>query len=137
VHRVFLAKGVFVEGHDEVDAQLAAWGKVPANAQATILAELDRLDLSAIAATPNGVSVGAPGPLEYTADPASELVSAVKLLEVLKGGVSSGDYSPGAALPAGAAAPPVSRLTCKYCRSIFLLAVGRSTCPNCGANASA
>ena len=137
VHRVFLAKGVFVEGHDEVDAQLAAWGRVPADAQAAILAEMNGLEPSRIGATAAGVSVAALGPLEYATDPASEIVSAVQLLGMLKNGVAIGDYSPGTGLPAGALTPSASRLTCKFCRSIFLLAVGKNACPNCGANATA
>jgi hypothetical protein len=136
VQRVFLAKGVFMEGQGDVESKLSAWRGVPAETQAAILAEVERQDVN-VGATPTGVTVAGLGLLQYMDDPVTTCVSAAKLLELLKTGVSRGDYMAGAGGSAASPGGPTEKLTCKYCRSVFVFALGKSACPNCGANATA
>jgi hypothetical protein len=133
--RVFLGKGIFVEGHDPaIEETLSAWSRLPDALRTRILEDMERLDMDALRVYDEETSLHVEPGLDELDDPIAYMTSCAELLASIKDAVS--DRPPGAEEQQGvAAARPSHALTCAYCSSLFILAAGHNTCPNCGAPA--
>lgn len=154
--RVFVGKGIFVEGRDDDVAQkLGSWSRLPEPLREKVLVEMERLDMRTIRSFSNNVSLNVKPGLPDLDDPIEYMTACARLLSELKNALAQGDAAPLPAgprvqirgnvqingvtvqpnvAPAAASAAPTT-LTCKYCSSVFILAPGKSACPNCGAPA--
>ncbi len=130
---VFLGKGIFLDDALDFlqDSFISNWACVPVAAQELLMSEMERLDLRLVELSNTEKALFAIGnrtlhevddPIEYMRSCAAFLAQFAKLLPTsLTGSVS---------------ARIATRLTCNYCTSIFYLAPGKNTCPNCGAPAT-
>ena len=89
-----------------------------------------RLELRHLHGHADRITSSARATVGHVEDPVTCIVSTGSLLARIQSTLLPGE--PAAAAPTG-----VSTVTCKYCKSLFVLALGATTCPNCGANASA
>jgi len=153
--RIFLARGIFAEGRYDVEEKIAIWSKVPAATQAMLLEQMEALDARRLNAR-SDVSLSVRPGLRDLDDPIAYMQSCARVLDELKNAIAQGDRDPTAfpkvqirgnvvingvpveagALGQAASVPTAPPRTCKYCSSIFLLAVDKSACPNCGASAT-
>jgi hypothetical protein len=154
--RVFVAKGIFVEGRDqEVAEKLGVWSKLPDALRENVVTEMERLNMNAVRSYTNNVSFNVKPKLRDLDDPIEYMTACARLLAELKNALAQGDRAPlvggvqirgnvqingvtvqpNVAPDAGAAAVAMTPLTCKYCSSLFILAAGKNACPNCGAAA--
>lgn len=143
--RIFVAKGVFVDGNaTEVQRQLATWSSLAAEAEARVLTDMERLDLynlgsGGIGRHANVVGVGANPKVSDLDDPIAYLHACAELMAAHLSALRRAAPPPepgNSALspPPGAAQIPV---VCAYCGSMFIVSAGKNTCPNCGAAAQA
>ncbi len=132
---VFLGKGIFLDDSDPETMQewmLPAWMTVPTEAQELLVREMDRLGARCFALSNDeqGLFLIGNRTLAELEDPLAYLEGCARLMAAFaKALAASSGVRPNDASAA-------SRVTCKYCASIFILAAGKSTCPNCGAAAS-
>jgi len=157
IQRIFVGKGIFIPGPNQdpsfrvvgndardsasLEERVAAWGRLAKETQEAVVAEMARLDLGKVRGMTDRL-VGVPrlttGALE---DPISCITSTGKLLDRIHTTAQPSEISTGAladaALLPTRTAQHATTLTCKYCRSLFVFAIGATTCPNCGAAATA
>jgi hypothetical protein len=139
--RVFLGKGIFVEGYDaEIEQNLALWSRLPESLQNSIVTEMERLDMRTVRADGQEVSLNVAPGFDDLVDPLDYMTACAQLMAAIRSGAGTAEGA-GAGAPAAAqvqavpVAAPAHRLTCAYCTSVFILTVGKNTCPNCGAPA--
>lgn len=133
--RIFLGKGIFVEGYDhDIQQKLANWSGLPEELRSRILAEMERLDIQTVRSYDQESSLNVKPGLDDLDDPIAYMQSCASLLAGIRDAVqtATGGAQDGAD---GAPAGPSRTLTCAYCSSLFVLAAGQNTCPNCGAPA--
>ena len=133
---VFLGKGIFLDDTDLDTMQswmLPAWTTVPADAQDLLVREMERLDARCfeLSNDERSLFLVCNPTLAELADPLAQLEGCARLLAAFAKALTA----TAGARPSPAAAA-TTRVTCKYCTSIFILAAGKNTCPNCGAAAS-
>jgi len=138
--RVFLGKGIFVEGYDsDIEQKLALWSQLPESLQDSIVTEMERLDMNTVRAYGQEVSLNVKPGLNDLADPLEYMTACAQLMAAIKNGAGGAAAGvPAAAQAAGvpaAVVQPAHKITCSYCTSVFILTVGKNTCPNCGAPA--
>jgi hypothetical protein len=136
--RIFLGKGIFVEGgDDEIEQKLGTWSQLPEDLRASIITEMERLDMNTVRAYGPEVSLNVKPGLDDLADPLEYMEACARLMAAVKTGAAAGAPAgaPAQAAAAVVAVAPSHRLTCAYCSSVFILAAGKNTCPNCGAPA--
>lgn len=136
--RVFLAKGIFVEGSDDdVSEKLGTWSRLPEALQTRILADMERLDIRTIRSHSDDVSLNQRPGLSELDDPIGYMEDCARLLAALKDaigkGAPAGAAEPGVEMGRGVASGHYERMTCAFCSSVFLFTIGHQTCPNCGA----
>jgi hypothetical protein len=135
---VFLGKGIFLDDSDPGlmrDLMVPSWASLPASAQQLVVQEMERLNLRCFALSNTDETLLALGSrtLGELEDPLAYLAAcATMMAEVARALSASSAEAARASL--SSSAPPQS-VTCRYCRSIFLLSTGKNTCPNCGAPA--
>jgi hypothetical protein len=133
--RVFLGKGIFVAGKNDVESKTATWARLPKEAQDAVLAEMTRLNLSRLYLGRENISVTVRTLLDDMADPVSVITSCTQLLELVHRTSPPRDVG-GTPDPAKVpvAPPPLATFACPRCRSVFATTgPDRSACPNCGA----
>ena len=128
--RVFLGKGIFIEGKSDLETKAVRWGRLPKEVRDVLLAEMARLDVSRLHLRNEKVSVSVGTLLDDMRDPESVITSCVRLLDDLQRNSPPKDGG-------GNVASVPKTLACKRCRSLFATDdPSQSACPNCGANAS-
>jgi hypothetical protein len=157
IQRIFVGKGIFIPGPNQdpsihfvgndardsasLEERVAAWGRIPKETQDAVVAEMARLDLGKLSGLTDRLVGATRGTVGALADPVSCVTSTGKLLDRIRTTAQPSDIAggarPGAAPLRMGAAQPATTLTCKYCRSLFVFTVGATTCPNCGAAATA
>jgi hypothetical protein len=135
---VFLGKGIFLDDSDPDttrDWLVPHWASVPAPAQELVIREMERLDLRCFALSNSHMTLQVLGNrrLHQLDDPLAYLASCAALMA---GFARALEASPGSGVPLSSRAAAPERVTCRYCSSLFILAAGKNTCPNCGAPAS-
>lgn len=137
--RIFVGKGIFVEGYDDdISKKLEVWSKLPEALREEILVEMERLDIEGVDSYDKTASLSVNPGLNDLDDPIAYMVSCAELLSHIKNAVESGDTvseQTGEGTPQVIAKGPTRTLTCAYCTSLFILSEGSNTCPNCGAPA--
>lgn len=147
--RVFVAKGIFVEGSEEdINQTLSTLGALPHALCTELFAEMERLRMSQLYAFVESLSARFdPNHYEMN-DPVADVTAAAQLMQKLAVTLSQGSQGAGAASPGefhdvedgeidmrgGGFAPAaaVQRVKCSYCSTLFVLGT-TSNCPNCGA----
>ena len=141
--RIFVAKGIFMEGdREELDQRLAHWGQLAMAFRQYLVTEMERLDVRSVRAYANQVMVSQSPGLRDLDDPISYLEDISRLMAAMR------DTLIPSALGAQETAAPnmqphpgtvASRIThpvtCNYCSSLYVLTEHQNTCPNCGAPA--
>ena len=149
--RVFVAKGIFVEGDDEeVDETLDTLSQLPEALRGKLLAEIERLQFNHLYVYRDGMNVGLKPNNYEMADPVQHILDVVSIMKQLADTVAAGDRDMaseprviirGNVMIDGQPVAPTEgvhtprsfgRATCKYCSTLFVPGVG-SRCPNCGA----
>lgn len=147
--RIFIAKGIFVEGSDAAVAEaLARWSALPGPVQAHVLAGMEQLGLYMITVMPKNVMLVRGESLKNLDDPIAYMQTGARMIADLASAVGHGApvgaVAAGPAVVAVAAGPAVvaapavdlTPITCKFCSSLFILTLGHTSCPNCGAPAT-
>lgn len=149
--RVFVAKGIFVEGDDEeVDETLGSLSRLPGDLDRKLVAEMERLQISHFYAFSESMNVGF-GPNNYEmVDPVQHILDAIQLMKSVADALATGERDmasePRVVIRGnveidglrvepteGVHAPhAVERVTCGYCSTLFVPAA-ELRCPNCGA----
>lgn len=130
--RVFVAKGIFTEGEeDEVNETLATLRSLDESVTAKLYAEMERLPVDSLLAMADQLVVHIDPALHEAEQPDQIIRDAARLMDEFAqslegGGRDLSEQSGGAGLTAA------KRVTCSYCRSLFMLGT-RPECPNCGA----
>ncbi len=133
--RIFIAKGIFVEGgDDEVANYLSVWASLPEAERVEILAEMERLDGQMLLRVGDQVSFSQSPGLPDLPDPLAYMKGCAKLLLTTRRACEALSSTP-PTIDLGAATAPVHRASCTYCSTLFLVTPGHSSCPNCGAPA--
>jgi len=137
--RVFVAKGIFIEGDDEeIDQTLATLGLLPDPLRTDLLPEMERLRLSQLYTISDRLlRVSFERELYEMADPVAEIDAGVQLAARVATALNQGPGSGGGRVvdPASAGsgrAASFGRVECAYCSTLFVLGA-TSNCPNCGA----
>jgi hypothetical protein len=134
---VFVGKGIFLDDVDTITREWAIpeWARVPAAAQQLVVREMERLDLRLFKLANADHSVIALGnrTLHQLEDPIAYLESCAAFLADFAKALAASAYDEASK----ASTPAPERIKCRFCSSIFFLVVGKNTCPNCGAPASA
>jgi hypothetical protein len=131
--RVFVAKGIFMEGdEDDIDTASATLQVLPATATEALLAGMEALRISQVCVYGQTLKATLPD-LPDLDDPIRDISDAVRLLHgfgVALGAARAHAGEPAASSPSliGASA----RLLCAYCTTRFLPGI-TTNCPNCGA----
>ncbi len=150
--RIFLAKGIFVEGSDgDVADKLDTWSKLPESLRTRILADMERLDVRMLVSYTDDITLNQRPGLGELDDPISYMEDCARLLAEIKNELAKGDRDPstvpsvqirGAVEINGVRIEPNvvtgnleahARLTCQFCSSMYLLTPANNNCPNCGA----
>jgi hypothetical protein len=131
--RVFVGKGVFVEGgKDEVGNSLAALAALPPELSARIIKTMERLRLTRFMLFSTLINVGFDDNSYEMADPVAMVNEAIALMAQVAQTVGTVTPPvPGQASGGGVTVVPVKLVTCSYCSSKFNLGAG-ARCPNCG-----
>jgi predicted Zn-ribbon and HTH transcriptional regulator len=132
--RVFVGKGVFVEGDkNTVNGALAQFASLPAELQGAIVGTMQELRLSRFMILGETINTGFNDNSYEMSDPAGMIGRAVSLMARTARVASSGEVVVGQISSGGArvAIAPVHLVTCGYCRTKFNLGAN-SRCPNCG-----
>ena len=132
---VFVGKGMYIDNCGlGSDFSVPQWGSTPAQAREIVLREMEQLDLQVFELSNTEASVFALGfrTLHALDDVHAYMQAcAAFLAEFVKlHGMSA---SAGRSVPAEAARAPIK---CRYCTSLFYVAPGSTSCPNCGAPAA-
>ncbi len=128
--RVFLGKGIFIDGTSDVETNAVRWGRLPKEVRDVLLAEMARLDVSRLYLRNENISVSVRTLLDDMRDPESVITSCVQLLDDIQRNSPPKDVG-------GNATSVPKTLVCRRCRSLFATDdPSQSACPNCGANAS-
>ncbi len=149
--RVFLAKGIFVEGDDEeVDETLDTLSQLPPELKTKLLAEMERLQFMHLYAFSESMNVGLKPNNYEMADPVQHILDVVRLMKELADALATGERDMASeprviirgnvvidgqqmAPTEGTHTPrPSERVTCGYCSTLFVPAA-ELRCPNCGA----
>ena len=130
--RVFVAKGIFVEGKEPVvEPYLAALGALAPDDAARLFGEVERLQIGLVYAGPDTLHVNSGRLVYQLGAPVTDLLALAGALKATADALARGT---GSADDAGAQTAPArtGRVRCAYCSTLFILAVGNSHCPNCG-----
>jgi hypothetical protein len=128
--RVFLGKGIFIDGKSDLETEAVTWGRLPKEVRDVLLAEIARLDVRRFYLRDEKISVSVGTLLDDMRDPESVITSCVALLDNIQRNSSPKDVG-------GNATSVPKTLACRRCRSLFATDdPSQSACPNCGANAS-
>lgn len=150
--RVFVAKGIFVEGVEtDVDETLAVLDSLPAAHRTELLAGMERLGISWLQAGSDQLSVRFDPNLDRLGEPVETVHACVSLMARLAVQLGEGSRDMGAEAkvlirgaveidgqlvqPSAAQLPQrrFERAACAYCRTIFRADGDAPKCPNCGA----
>jgi len=132
--RVFVGKGVFVEGDkSSVSSALAQFASLPAELQDEVVRTMQELELSRLMILGETINAGFKANSYEMPDPAAMIGRAVALMARTASLIGAGGVVVGQTSSAGArvAIVPVQLVTCGYCRTRFNLGAS-SRCPNCG-----
>jgi hypothetical protein len=132
--RVFVGKGVFVEGDKRsVNDALAQFASLPAELQDGVVVTMQELELSRFMVLGETINAGFNANSYEMPDPAAMIGRAVALMARTARTVGSGEIVVGQTSSGGAqvAIVPVRLVACGYCRTKFNLGAN-SRCPNCG-----
>ncbi len=125
--RVFLGKGIFIDGMSDIETKAVRWGRLPKEVRDVLLAEMARLDVRRLYLRNENISVSVRTLLDDMGDPESVITSCVRLLDDIQ------RNSPPKDVGSNAASVPKT-LACRRCRSLFFTDdPSQSACPNCGA----
>lgn len=133
--RIFLAKGIFVEGDEaEVSRKLDLWSQLPEATRRAIVAGMEQLDAQHLSYAGESVRLAQGPGLPDLDDPGAYLEGCAALLAELKDGVEeAGLLSAGATQVADTTLPAPIRVGCHYCGTLFVSGLAHQNCPNCGA----
>ena len=154
--RLFVGKGVFIEGDDDdVNENLATLKAMPADFAANLVSKMETMKLSRFNAFPDGISIGYDDNHYEMLDPVKDILSGMDVLksaaQVLGSGSRDMSQEPSVRIKgnvmingqlvspntgSGPAPRQFEKTTCKYCSTIYLLDPA-SKCPNCGAATTA
>lgn len=148
--RVFVEKGIFVEGYDDdVNETLGTLELLPPMNATHTYAEMERLRISWLRAGDDEVGVGFDPNIDDLSDPAATVHAAVSTLALIGAALGSGDGEVisrpkviirGAVEVNGQMMEPnvptaarVERVSCAFCSSLYVAHGQQPRCPNCGA----
>lgn len=130
---VFVDRGVFVHGDpQQLELQLQRLRTFAPEVRSAIADGMRRDDVSQLHWSTDGLELTVGWRLSELLDPASQLARVAQLAGWVAQQLQAVPPDPGANQPSGAA--PTSRMTCRYCSTLYLLGP-QSCCPNCGAPA--
>jgi hypothetical protein len=132
--RVFVGKGVFLEGDDEdIARKLELWRALPEDARDAIVEGMSDVDARALYYAGESIILSQTPGLPDLDDPVGYMRACGDLLVKLRDAVGGADFPElMAETPAAGAGMGVA---CKYCSSLYFLSPGHPRCPNCGAPA--
>lgn len=132
--RVFIARGIFVEGYEnDINQAFATLGALPNGFVPWLCGQLERLVLSRLFATHDTMSVGFEPDVDQMRDPVQHIMDAVHTLKQAATGLAQGTAGPMAVQQGYVQqAAPMHRVGCDYCGTLYVLGTS-SHCPNCGA----
>ncbi len=129
--RIFLGKGVFVEGSEsDVTEQLSLWDRLPPRTREAIVSELIGLDGRGLYACATSIRLNQNPGLADLDDPVAYMVRCAQLLKSVRDGLPPVTPDP---LTTDTRVVPSLRLTCSYCDSVYVQVPATPNCPNCGA----
>jgi hypothetical protein len=129
-YRVFVGKGVFVEGDkDEVNQTLGALASLPAEASSDLVSTIEKRQLSRFSIYTERMSAGFKDNSYEMRDPIAEITEVTGMMARVAQSLGSVTRAPEAA----GAAVAESFVRCSYCGTKFVLGPS-SACPNCGAS---
>lgn len=154
--RIFVGKGVFVEGDDDdVNRSLTTLQSLPTAFADELVSKMTTMKLTLFTAVPGEISIGFKDDHYEMADPVQEILEGVELMKSAAEAFGAGDRDMSneptvqisgnvmingqMVTPNVSSAPApqaIQRITCKYCSTVYLLTPA-SKCPNCGAASSA
>lgn len=134
--RIFVAKGIFVEGEDEmIDMSFAMLKGMPSKLVAEIFEGMESFRLSAFMIAMTELSAVTDPTLNDLDQPVAYIDGLVRLMHKVVVALGSGGQASGV-VPTFTAEPQSGeRLLCAYCSTRFL-PLGTAACPNCGAEHS-
>lgn len=150
--RVFVAKGIFVEGDDDdVNESLATLAQLPAELSSRVLAEMEHAQMSSVRAHSDELTIRFDPNVDTLPDPVTTIHETVTFMKAVSQALSEGDRdmaSEPKVIIRGAveingqrleptqgvfSAEPVQRVSCSYCSTQYVSAGPAPACPNCGA----
>ena len=129
--RVFVAKGIFVEGDErDINETSATLQALPAAARLALLEGMETLRVDRVYLYDETLKATLPN-LPDLEDPVRNITDSVKFLHAFAVALAAGTAGDSASEGAPSAGPAV-RLRCTYCSTRFLPGI-TTNCPNCGA----
>ena len=132
---VFVGKGMYLDNCGlGSDFSVPQWGSTPAQARELVLREMEQLDLQVFELSNTEASVFALGFRTLQAlDDVHAYMQACTAFVAEFVNLRGATASAGRSVAAEAVRAPIK---CRYCSSLFYLAPGSTSCPNCGAPAA-
>ncbi len=131
--RVFIARGIFVEGQErQVASELTTVQSLPSPFVPWLTTEMERLKMSRLFAYADTMNVGFDPNVYEMADPAQQIFSGLHVMKVTAQTLAAGQRDLAIQASPGVQLVPVPRVQCAYCSTLFLLG-DSSKCPNCAA----
>lgn len=132
--RVFLAKGVYIEGYkDSVKETLAKFNSLPQELGVEIVETMQQLHLSGFVVSSDSISVQFDENSYEMVEPVNTVEATAALMFKTAGVVGSAEAVSQQSVSGGVAVIPVKLVVCEYCHTNFNLG-SNSRCPNCGAS---